>query len=309
MTPPVHTIVWANLDAEATWAGVTLPRAVRRRISLLGTLAASLVDGGDVELWTPEPVAPDRLTAGSRSGVAPVRWAVGTPPRWDVAWAEPTARAFNDRRFAHGLARGLPGTTIATTLADLEGLQGPWIAKAVLTAAGRDRYRGDGPLVDPEGRTRCRRLLETHGALIVEPWCTRVRDVGVCAEVDVTGRVRVLPMHGLLVDARGGFLGIDLAPAPLRGEHAAVLDETVALVGAALARAGYVGPFSVDAFEHVGGFHALCELNARYSFGRLARALARRTGLRVLGFGAPPADATLLIAPAPDDPTCAWWSP
>jgi len=220
---------------------------------------------------------------------------------------------FNDRRFALGLEHALPGTRIVESLAELDAhvaTRGAWIAKAVLTAAGRDRYRGDGPLVDPESRTRCRRLLETHGALIVEPWCTRVRDIGVCASLDVMGRLEVLPIHGLLVDPRGGFLGIDLAPAPLAPAHAALLDDTVAQVGAALACAGYIGPFSIDAFEHATGFHPLCELNARYSFGRIARALARRTpDLRVLGFGAPPADATLLIAPAPDDPTCAWWTP
>nr|MBA3819244.1 hypothetical protein [Deltaproteobacteria bacterium] len=52
-------------------------------------------------------------------------------------------------------------------------------------------------------------------------------------------------------------------------------------------------------------FHPLCEINARYSFGWIARGFAARTGATRLGFGAPPPGATELITPAADGVT-AW---
>jgi hypothetical protein len=50
----------------------------------------------------------------------------------------------------------------------------------------------------------------------------------------------------------------------------------------------------------------MCELNARHTFGHVARALAARYGTRVLGFGSPPPDARILVAPGDDDPVTAW---
>ena len=47
----------------------------------------------------------------------------------------------------------------------------------------------------------------------------------------------------------------------------------------------------LDAFAHAAGFHAPCEINARYSFGHVTRAL----GARRLGFGPPPPGATATV--------------
>jgi hypothetical protein len=111
----------------------------------------------------------------------------------------------------------------------------------------------------------------------------------------------------VLADARGGFLGIDRSPPPLSPAEHARLAEVAAAVSAALVRAGYAGPFGIDAFVHAQDgerrLHPLCEINARHTFGHVARAL----GATRLGFGpeAPPG-ATVLIAPAADDPTTAW---
>jgi hypothetical protein len=51
--------------------------------------------------------------------------------------------------------------------------------------------------------------------------------------------------------------------------------------------------------------HPICEINARYSFGWIARAFASRLGTTRLGFSAPPPGATVLIAPGHDRVT-AW---
>jgi hypothetical protein len=203
----------------------------------------------------------------------------------------------------------LPGQrTIAS--ADEIDLPGPWVCKAPWTAAGRDRCRGAGAPT-AEQRTRLERLLARSGALVLEPWCDRIVDAGVCARVTADGRVTAHPPHTLLADARGGFLGIDLAPPALEPAEHARLSELAAAAGAALAQLGYAGPFAIDAFayrDRDGGrrrFRPLCEINARLSFGWIARALAARLGTPRLGFGPAPPGALVLIDPAGDGIT-AW---
>jgi len=293
-------IILANLDCEARWAGAPLPLRVLRRISAAAALLAYLVADGDVEVWAPAEVDPERLSLDRL-----VTMRTGTPPRYDLAWAAPGAKAANDRRLAlavHArLGTLLPGARAITSAGELDGMRGAWVAKAPWTAAGRDRIHGDGP-PSVEQRVYATRLIERCGALLVEPWLQRVIDVGVTARLDA-GRVTAAPPHTLLTDPRGAFLGIDLAEPPLTAAERADLDRAVAAAGAALAAAGYTGPFTVDAFVH-GPERRLhmCEINARHTFGHVARAL----GARVLGFSPAPAGATTLIAPTADDPFTAW---
>ncbi|MBA3396176.1 MAG: hypothetical protein H0T89_26335, partial [Deltaproteobacteria bacterium] len=160
-----------------------------------------------------------------------------------------------------------------------------------------------------EQRTRLERLLARFGSLVAEPWCDRLVDVGVCATVAADGLISAQAAHGLLTDRRGGFLGIDLTPPALERAERDQLVILVGAAGAALAARGYVGPFTVDAFAYqedaTRRFQPLCEINARFSFGWIARAFAARTGITRLGFAAPPPGATILIQPA-DDHVTAW---
>ncbi len=311
MTDERAFVVHANLDCEAVWAGAPLPPAVARRISHYAALLAALAPAGaEVEVWAPAAVDPARLLSPPPWKAPAMR--VGAPPRAEARWADPAARAANDRRLAlavaaaHGAA--LPGQRTIASADEIE-LPGPWVCKAPWTAAGRDRCRGAGPPT-AEQRTRIERLLARGGELVLEPWCERIADAGVCARVDAAGRVEAHPPHSLLADARGGFLGIDLAPPALEPAELERLAELVSAAGAALAGLGYAGPFAVDAFAYrdPGGgrrFRPLCEINARLSFGWIARALADRLGTRRLGFGPPPPGARVLVAPAGDGIT-AW---
>jgi len=250
-------------------------------------------------VWVPAAVDPARL------GLLRPRLRVGTPPRADLAWADPAARHANDRR-------RLPGARVVASVGELEAAlpAGPWVAKAPWTSAGRDRAFGDGPLLAGEVRARAERLLARFGALVVEPWCDRIVDAGICARVDARGSVTSHPPHGLLVDRRGGFAGIDLAPPALLPEETAQLAAAVGAAGAQLAALGYAGPFALDAFAYAAAgarrFRPICEINARHTFGWVARALAERVGATRLGFSAPPPGATVLVAPTADDPTSAW---
>ncbi len=269
------------------------------------------------------PAAPTAPTAAWRERLA----ALATP-------AIATVRGLADRRWALALAQrlgaALPGAVPATTVAEVEAaIAAPalraasasdaWIAKAAISAAGRDRVRRRGPL-DDATRARLARLA-ARGGLVVEPWVERLVDVGQPGLVEDRG-VTLLPAHRLLTDPGGGFLGIAIvAPdAPRRlgltaDEHAQV-KAVGAAVGDALAAAGYRGPFTVDAFawrdpQGARQFHPLCEVNPRLTFGLVARAWAERLGRETaLHLGdAIPAHGTPLLHPAAGDPTAAWLAP
>jgi hypothetical protein len=297
-------IVHANLDCEARWAGVTLPAHVLAKIGALASLTAALVEG-DADVWAPAAVDPARLVGPLRP-----RMHVGAPPRADLAWADPAAKAANDRRLALAVAEGagatLPGSCVVGSLADLDAAAAKaarWVCKAPWTTAGRDRCHGTGEATG-ETRAHVTRLLSRFGALVFEPWLDRVLDFGVCATVR-DGIVTSQAPHGLLVDARGGFIGIDLAPPELTSTERDRVGELVLAAGDALAGVGYAGPFAIDGFVYWDGarrLRPLVEINARHTFGHVARAL----GGRRLGFTPPPTGATILVAPADRDPTTAW---
>jgi len=358
-----------NLDCEARWAGTTLPQRVLRKISAIASITAALVDVRDdevVEVWAPAPVDPSRLVADPawprvvvRVG-APDRGDIAAPPAdgraIDLAWASPAAKPFNDRRFALAVEAQLgidePAARTVTSLDELEravtsldeleravrAIGGPWVAKALWTTAGRDRCRGEGAPTG-EQRVYLGRMLDRAGpeghpdrALVVEPWRDRIVDVGTCACVTDDGSVRVEAPHTLLVDARGGFAGIDVSPPPLEPhEHEAII-AAVHASGQALAQGGYRGPFAVDSFVYADAtgrrcVRAIVEINARHTFGHVARALvARGAGARLAGgarrdrdtnvtprrLGFTPLDdagrarARVLVEPTPDDATTAW---
>jgi hypothetical protein len=308
-----------NLDCEARWAGVALPEAVQRRISLYAALFAACAPNDDDaphELWVPAAADPARLVAHPRWTPPILR--TGAPPgALDLAWADPAAQAANDRSrtlaIAQALGVALPGACLVGSLAELDGqvagLAGrPWICKARWTAAGRDRVRGTGTL-DGELRTRLGRMFERFGPLVLEPWLDRVADFGVCGEIATGGAIAIAEPHRLITDPRGGFLGIELAPALDRAIAEPLHATAHAAATRLAAQTGYRGPFAIDAFLYRDGgahhLHPLCELNARHTFGWIARGLARRLGIRRLGFDAPPHGATVLIAPG-DDRVTAW---
>ncbi|HEX2687838.1 MAG TPA: hypothetical protein VHN14_14525 [Kofleriaceae bacterium] len=326
-----------NLDCEARWAGVPLPEAVARRVSLYATLFAACApegpdrhdgsaegDSGDPragtphELWVPARVDPARLVA--HPGWTPPVLHIGAPPprAFDLSWADPLAQIANDRSrtlaTAQALGVALPGARVVGSLAELDDhvagfANRPWICKARWTAAGRDRARGYGSTVSGELRARIGRMFATFGPLVFEPWLDRVADFGVCGEIAAGGTITLAAPHRLITSPRGDFLGIELTSTIDRAITSPLCATARAAAARLAAETGYRGPFAVDAFLYreagVHHLHPLCELNARYTFGWIAHGLARRLGIRRLGFDAPPAGATVLIAPGGDRVT-AW---
>lgn len=307
-------VIHANLDIEATWVRTILPPKIRERISLYASLVAALAppeNTAPVEVYAPAPVDPRRLVATERW--APPVMRVGNPRSTQLAWAAADARAVNDRAFALSIATSegvaLPGACVIEAVDALAEVRGPWVCKAPWTTAGRDRCHGDGPPTT-EQRTRLERLLAQFGSLMFEPWCERICDAGIVGFAFAEGSFVAAP-HGLITDARGTFLGIDLATTGLSPAEAEYFVEIAHAVTRALGDAAYTGPFSVDAFVYRGPegerlLHPLCEINARFTFGHVAHALGTRLSTTQLGFTAtPPPGATVLIEPAGDGVT-AW---
>ncbi len=150
-----------------------------------------------------------------------------------------------------------------------------WVLKAPLSASGRDRYieRNGAGLTDPKARRTVARLFDRHGPLLFEPWMERVADYGVSALL-TQDELRVVGIHGQRVDRKGQFVGIDLQPDLTEKDRDRLL-ETVEAVAAALRRAGYLGPFGIDAWSYRGEdgrvvLNPLGEINARMTFGLVA---------------------------------------
>ncbi|HEY4181912.1 MAG TPA: hypothetical protein VGM90_33945 [Kofleriaceae bacterium] len=303
-------VIHANLDAEARWAGRALPGGIAARASYYAALLAALApdDATEVEVWAPAAIDASRLVPDPAWRVPTMR--VGTPPRADLVWASLDGKAANDKRLALRVATelgvALAGTRVVSSVAELDATvpATEWVAKAPWSTAGRDRLLGRGPLAADQ-RTRASRLLETFGALIVEPWCDRIMDVGVCGTVD--GSVHVEAPHGLVTDRFGTFSAIELTPPELTDAELSSLARAAVAAGQAIAALGHRGAFAIDAFVYRDGdarrLHPLCEINARQTFGTVARAFGR-CGARALYLASPPPEARPLIAPA--DGVGAW---
>ena len=293
--------ILGNLTCEEDWRHLlrpgprqALPRRVLEAVSGAATLLRVFAEDGD-RLWTPVPVDPARVceAAGLPRPLLESGDLRALPPAADVlAWGrvDETSARVNHRCFAWSLARelgcALPAARMVESLADLAdhldatGLT-CWVVKAPFSAAGRERHierRGAG-LERPETRLAVERLFSQHGPLLFEPWLPRTEDLG-CAAYLYTEDPRLASFHRQLVDDDGRFYGIELLP--LSAIDLA-LTRTVEQVGEALRRAGYVGPFGVDAWRYrdergTVRLNPLGEINARMTFGLVARALAERLG-------------------------------
>jgi hypothetical protein len=273
-------------------------------------------------------------------GTAAAVWKLGHPPA-------SCAAAANHRGFALRAARltecALPGAALIGSPAELErhladcvreipSFDG-WVLKAPFSAAGRSRLFGHGG--DPlsgASRRHAERLFSLYGSLLFEPWMERLADFGLSALLD-RGRLEILGAHRLEVDARGRFHGITLAAGA--GETSGLLPaeyerfvEVAGGVARLLAEAGYEGPFGIDCWRYRGPggeprFQPLGEINARMTFGLVARVLAERVE-KAMGL-APGATCRLrlsrrgeiprlesagrlveLLRPGEEDPTAAW---
>ena len=285
-------VVVGNLDCEWRWAHERAQAAGRRfrplpapvlvRISLFATLLRVFAEEGDA-LWTPRPV--DETCMRPVPELTEPRLISGNPPKpaeaVRLAWAGSggSMARLNDRAYAHDLAVELgyadPDAMVIARVEDVERhlpRERAWILKAPLSAAGRDRVRGEGRALSDETRARIARMFAEHGSALLQSWVNRTADVGFGAEA---------APHGIEVDAAGGFRGIVIPGPALTAAEETQVARVRRAVAAAVDRAGYAGPWCVDAWRYVDTsgqerFQPLGELNARLTFGLVARALHER---------------------------------
>jgi hypothetical protein len=247
------------------------------------------------------------------------------PADEELSWGriDETAARVNHRAFALELARELgcvlPHARMVGSIADLAdhleetGLS-KWVVKAPLSAAGRERHieRCAGGLGNPTTRRVLDGLFARHGPLLFEPWLSRAEDLG-CVAYLYTEDPRLASFHRQLVDEDGRFYGIELLPLWSIDPE---LVQTVEAVGEALRRAGYVGPFGVDAWRYrtekgTVRLNPLGEINARMTFGLVAAALSERLefgGKLVFGKRIPEGPAVVpLLLPGGASGNGAWW--
>ena len=240
----------------------------------------------EVLAWceTPEASAHRRAPRSSAASLdAPLHellWTLPVPSPSVVATVH--HRAFH-LQVAEEIGCALPGARMVESLAELERLPLPqsWVIKAPLSASGRSRYieRNGSGLSEPKARSTVERLFARHGPLLFEPWMDRVADYGVSALLTETD-LRIVGIHGQRVDLKGQFAGIELQP-DLSEEDRGRLMQTVEAVAGALRRAGYVGPFGIDAWSYrkedgTIALNPLGEINARMTFGLVAWAERER---------------------------------
>lgn len=267
-----------NLDAELELArggpGYVPQRKLLAQLAEHGAGSRRLLGAADVlvgpetppepglvgRAWCPTPLALDRLR----------RWGSAPEPHPDAA----TLRRVNHRLFAHELGGGLPGQAYVTSrdqlLALLAGYERPWLLKRPLGFAGRGQLRALEALSEKQW-SWVDASLERDG-LVVEPLVTIALELSLHGFIWQGGRHelgRICVQH---VSARGAFQGVRLAePGELSATERATLLASGEAVAHALRRAGYFGPFGIDAYRYEqGGEPGLCalgEINARYTLG------------------------------------------
>ncbi len=260
---------------------------------LRGVAVAPVEDSDPVELGTNASSAADRAKANPPR--PPQDW---TKLLWSVHPSTRVARDCNHRGFAYAFARrrglALPGAALLQSSAAVDAhIAGggaassrsqSWVLKAPFSAAGRERIRHKGPL-EGEVKVHANRLFERYRLLLFEPWMERLADFGAAGFIDKNGSVSVFQPHRLETDSSGVFRAIIIADSdwPIHmsdDEHDSAV-ATAAAVGEALSEVGFRGPFSVDSYAYRDRkgrrrFHPLCEINARLTFGHVARAWSER---------------------------------
>lgn len=192
-------------------------------------------------------------------------------------------REINDKRFSHDLEKelriALPYSQIVTTTAELiETVQDcpfDWVLKHPLGFSARERMVGRRQNLSESAQGWARRKFRQGWTLLFEPWVEERHDYSVHFDITTLGEARYLGSCELVEDPGGVYRG-NRVLTPHRIDDRALGDAQ--RVAQRLADRGYWGPVGIDAFWGRLGEQRLSrpvvEINARYSFGRLALALA-----------------------------------
>ena len=244
-------------------------------------LRATLLDEGDVLLdGVDDPKGarglPGRAFCPTPRAIARLIRAGATPEPHPSA--EILARV-NSRAFASSLGATLPGGEFCRNPAHAEGklaqpppLGHAWRVKRAFSMAGRGQRVIDPSAITEHDRAFVRRST-AQGGVQVEPDVAILDEFGLHGLLAADGTYELGALVRQRCDGHGAWLSservVDLAA--LGDVPDRLLDEG-RRVAQALARAGYFGPFGVDAYTYRDGDGAIrlqprSEINARYSMG------------------------------------------
>jgi phosphoribosylaminoimidazole carboxylase (NCAIR synthetase) len=167
--------------------------------------------------------------------------------------------------FAKEIAATLDEARAALARPTLDG----WLVRRTFGAAGRGRRRiaaGKPTAAELAWLVASLRL----GALVIEPWVTVTREYTRSAWVAPSGAVTISRPCFQETTSSGAWTRTEAAErGAVSRDDDARLAEAVEAAGKALARAGYFGPFGIDAFRHRSAhgevLNPLSEINARYT--------------------------------------------
>ena len=239
--------------------------------------AHELAESGELRglAWSPTPSARALLASfGFELAGSPNPGASG-------ALVEPgVLRQVNARPFTAALLARLDGPSLSKHVASsldeaLSHLARPctngWLVRRSFGAAGRGRRRIASGAPDAGELAWLRAGLRT-GPLVLEPWVHVTREYTRSGYVTSAGHVEIAAPCFQATTREGAWLGTEGAhPDEVSRADDERLAHTAAEVGAALAAAGYAGPFGIDAFRHrrLDGagdvLHPLSEINARFT--------------------------------------------
>lgn len=202
-------------------------------------------------------------------------------------------RRVNHRAFAAELGPMLPGARHVRSPHDVAAAlatsPGPWLLKRAFGFSGRGRKQvpGGRPL-DDATRTWVERSFTEHGgSLQVEPLVQVIADFALHGHVDEQGAVRLGQPTRQDIAADGSWRGSRRTDRDdLDDLEHDVLEVTARRAAIALHRAGYSGPFGIDAYRWRDAgrtlFHPLSEINARLSMGWFV-GMGERAGVLLTG--------------------------
>lgn len=273
--------VWhLNFDADvelADGASWKPDAAMRARFGELAARAVGLVPDGDVLVEHASDLAGARgysfmPTPSSRAALV----AKGAKPidAPDVR----VLRAINSREACASMGGRLRGALWARNVSDVEEALAnaapgsPWRARSPWGFSGRGNVAVSGGGLRENERRWIERVCTTYGGVELVPWVERLADFGLHGFVDASGLVTLGEPTVQRCSPSGTWLSTERANADdfANGEREALV-ESAKRCARFLVESGYFGPFGIDAFRWREGrnehFHALCDLNARYSMG------------------------------------------
>ena len=277
MAAPVAWVLNLDADFELAKRGPWEPSDALKEVLLRVSKGAErLLAPGDILVEEGTQVPPGttgRAWCPTPSAVAKLEAAGALP---EEAPAVDVLRAVNDRSFSASMGQTLAGAAFVVDLPALRKVlrqrKVPWILKRAFGAAGRGQRRvGPGALTDSDVAWVEASLRE--GGLQVEPRVDIDCEFAVHGYLHSDGAVEI---HEPLVQECDEGGAWELTRPPRDGElspsEAAQLDQSAFLVAGSLAKAGYFGPFGVDAYRWVTGagervLNPRGEVNARYTMG------------------------------------------